>query len=206
MPLKLLHSPSPPSTAFDPAPLDLTHRPTRPGLAFSELALELGPELCARAAATAAADGQPLNLWAAWVIESERVLAELGDLGPALRADLDLLAERPDPPTPGGAARLGEYAQQLRRTFRAASAASATMPAQMPAVRIPGRLSLLVPDASLTAWRRAAIAADQTLEDWAGARLAGLPRMRASWEAAAAERGETLAEFVLAQAARRAAA
>lgn len=200
MHLRLLSSPSPPSGAFDPEPLDLTQRPTRPGLAHSELLVDLGPELGSRAGAAAAADGQPLALWAAWVIESERVLGEIAGSGAALAAELDRLAERPGTPTPGGATRLAEYATQLRRTLLVAS--SPARPSGDP----PGSLRVLLPDASLTSWRRAAIAAAQALDEWAAGRLGTLPRRRALWEAAAAERGETLAEWILAQAARRRAA
>ena len=68
--------------------------------------------------------------------------------------------------------------------------------------QIGGGLVMLVPLASLTAWRRAAIDCGETIEDWLARMLIPLPSGRVLWEAAAAERGETLAEWVLAQMAR----
>jgi hypothetical protein len=194
MHLKLLPPAPPPSAALSPAPFDLSHRPARPGLAHCELVLALEPSLCEAAIAAAAADAQLVEIWAAWVIESERLLAVLADRG-ELAEELDRLAARAPASTPGGAVRLREYAAQLRIRSAAPRSAAASGEGE--------GLVVLVPDASRTAWRRAAIEADLTLDAWVTERLRELPRGRALWEAAAAERGESLAEWILAQAARR---
>jgi hypothetical protein len=64
-------------------------------------------------------------------------------------------------------------------------------------------MTALIPYQAITAWRRDAIEEAQPFEEWAAERLRLLPRDRSLWEAAAAERGETLGEWVLLHAARR---
>jgi hypothetical protein len=62
---------------------------------------------------------------------------------------------------------------------------------------------LPVPYHSASAWRLAASAAAESVDLWSETLLAALPRHRSLWEAAAAEVGQTLGEWITVQAARR---
>jgi hypothetical protein len=192
-----LLAPAEPSGTFDPPAFDLAARPTRPGGVHVELLSDVSPELAARVRAAAATEGLPAEAWSAIVIESERLLRTLTVDRDRLVADLDLAARNQAAVIPGGARRLADYAAALRegpalpidRTPRIESAA--------------GRLLVLAPYNSTSSWRLAAIEGGLTMDCWVSSMLARPAVGRALWEAASAERGESLAEWILAQTARR---
>ena len=186
MHLKLL-SDEPLPTAFEPTAFDLSRSSTRPGTAHQEIHLELG------SASYCSFEGLDPAVCLGLLIEAGRVLDLFPDKRLWLVRELDVLASQPCSPTLGGDTRLHEYGRQLR--LAASRARQCQEPFSIP--------TLLVPYRSLTAWRRASITAGISLNEWARAHLdAALPG-HLLWEAAAAECGETLAEWMLSQAARR---
>ena len=202
MSLHLIESPPPAPQAFELTPIDLRRQPTRPGVTYSEIDFRVPIDLARTAVEIAADEGLQGSVWVGLVIESERIVGQACDgehQAEKLRSYLDELARTPSPPVPGGAARLTEFGKALRGAAR--------RPEQGPAVaqRIAEqpRLTARAPYQALTAWRRAAIGSGQRLDKWAAGRLLRLPRARFLWEASAAERGETLAEWVLVHATRR---
>jgi hypothetical protein len=201
MTLRLLESAPPPPPAFEVAPIELRRHPTRPSVTHVDIELELPIDLARGADELAAEEGLATTVWVALVIESERAVRRAcGNDSQAdeLRDRLDELARTPVAPVPGGAARLGAFGKALR----GAGSDAGPLPKRPVAIH-PERLSARAPYQALTAWRDAAIGEGQRLDEWAAERLRWLPRGRFLWEASAAERGETLAEWVLAQAARR---
>lgn len=196
--LRLVDSPSPTPPAFERDPIELRRQPTRPGVTHSEIGLRLPVELATNVLVSAAEERIPVAVWIGFVIESERALNQARSEGQqvdALCDELDQLARVPQPPVPGAARRLAEFGRSLRDAQQ--------RPELAPDLQNPGQLVARVPYPALTAWRRAAIECGQSVDGWAAARLAGLPRVRYLWEASAAERGETLAEWVFVHAARR---
>jgi hypothetical protein len=201
MPLRLVDSLAPSPQAFELAPFDLRRQATRPGVSHLEIDFD-APTVLAEAVRTIAAEeGLPDDVWVGLVIESERAVEVPCPDGSTedFRGHLDDLASTSGAPVPGGAARLGEFGKALR--------AAASRPRQSQGSRLPvterSQLTAKVPYQALTAWRRAAIEHAQPFDTWAVERLEPLPRARFLWEATAAERGETLAEWVLLYAARR---
>lgn len=198
MTLRLVDSRPPPPPAFEREPIDLRRQPTRPGVTHSEIELRLPVDLATKVLASAAEERIPVAVWIALVIESGRALDQTWREGwqvEALCDELDQLARVSQPPVPGGASRLAEFGRSLRDDQR--------RPKLGPEAQNPARLVARVPNPALTAWRRAAIESGLSVDGWAAARLARLPRVRYLWEASAAERGETLAEWVFVHAARR---
>jgi hypothetical protein len=166
-----------------------------------DIELKLPIDLVRAADELAAKEGLATAVWVALVIESDRAVRRA--CGDELQADelrerLDELARAPEASVPGGAARLGAFGKALR----SARSNGGPLPRRPLAIH-PERVCARAPYQALTAWRDAAIGERQRLDEWAAERLRRLPRGRFLWEASAAERGETLAEWVLAQAARR---
>jgi hypothetical protein len=201
MTLRLLESAPPPEPPFEVAPIDLGRHPTRPGVTHVDIKLELPIDLAHGAHDLAAMEGVPSAVWVALVIESERAVRQArGEDSDAeeLRDRLDELAKTPAAPVPGGALRLGAFGKALRH----AGPGAGPRPGR-PVTLHPQRMTARAPYQALTVWRAAAIGDGRRLDEWAAERLRPLPRGRFLWEASAAERGETLAEWVLVQAARR---
>ena len=144
----------------------------RPGLAHETVELELPPTATVIVAELAALDGLPVGLWAALAVESERAR------GDADAAALDEAALDPAPRAP--------YPTQLTVYAAALRAARPVEPVRAP-------IAMPVPYHTLLAWSHAA---EGSLLAWICALLERMPRRRHLWEAAAAERGQTLAEWV----------
>jgi hypothetical protein len=165
--------------------LDLRCR--RPGLAHEELDLALDSSTATRIAGDASREGVPSPLWAAIAIESERALCAAARTDRArreLRLYLDSAARQSGLGAQGDR-RLEAYATALRQATARTRDASATT-----------CLTLLVPYHTLLAWEIAADHEDTPLLDWARSRLLAVGPGRPLWEAAAAERGQTLGEWV----------
>jgi hypothetical protein len=162
--------------------LTILHEPlasldARPGMAYETVELELPPTATVIVRELAGLDGLPVGLWAALAVESERARGE---------ADADALDEAarelaPPPPYPS---RLTAYAAALR-------AARPVEPVREP-------IAMPVAHHTLLAWTHAA---EGSLLAWICTLLERMPRRRHLWEAAAAERGLTLAEWVITRAA-----
>lgn len=174
----------------DTTPMRLDARSRRPGLAHEELGLSLDRSTAERVVRQT--DGLPPPLWAVIAIESERALGAAtrpGESDAVLARRLDWTARRTTP-NPRRRTQLAAYAAALRRPPATAQPAPVTTP-----------LALLVPYHTLLAWE---IAGDQdsvSLADWARARLATVEMGRCLWEAAAADAGQMLAEWVALRAA-----
>lgn len=202
MSLRLVDPLPPTPLAFELAPIDLQRQPTRPGVTQTEIELQVGTELMEAASQAATEEGLSVSVWIGFVIESERAVRQACGENreiDELRERLDGMARELNPPIPGAATRLAEFGRALRNAAMAPTQGSA-MGGNL---RTPARLSARVPYQAVTAWRLAAIENGQPVNAWAIKHLQRLPRGRFRWEAAAAERGETLAEWVLVQAARR---
>jgi hypothetical protein len=105
-----------------------------------------------------------------------------------LIAELDRRAERfASPVTAAAASKQIAYAQALRRGEAQISAAPPF-----------GSMTVLLPDTIRTAWAGAASCKGMSMDDWIEAQLASAPRQAHLWEAASAEVGRTLAEWVYA--------
>lgn len=153
----------------------LDERACRPGMAHETVELELPPTAAAIVRELASLDGLPVGLWAALAVESERALAG------ADPAPLDFAARTSAPPAPYPT-RLTAYATALR--------AARPRPSER------ARIAMPVPYHTLLAWSQAA---GGSMLSWICAQLETMPRRRHLWEAAAAERGQTLAEWVAIQ-------
>ncbi len=161
--------------------LTIVHEPdatldARPGMAHEIVELELPPTATVIVCELAALDGLPVGFWAALAVESERAR------GHADAAVLDEAAREIAPPAPYPS-RLTAYAAALR-------AARPTEPVREP-------IAMPVAHHTLLAWSHAA---EGSLLAWFCAQLERIPRRRHLWEAAAAERGQTLAEWVVTRA------
>ena len=178
-----------------PATFDLQTQPVRPGLAHEQLELALPRESAIAISAAAVAEGVPRSLWAGIAIESERafraVVAITESRPHDLEAALDEASAEQHPITFAlKRKRLIAYACQLR---------------ERGAGRSDGALSCLsVPVGyhTFAAWEIEASQAGKVVEAWALELLLVLPTGRTQWEAAAAESGQTLAEWIAFQAAR----
>ena len=155
-------------------PFVLDHRSRRPGMAHETVELELPATATVIVSELAALDGLPVGLWAAIAVESERARVAVG--GDADRLDAAARWTAPAAPFP---TRLTAYAAALR-------AAHARDPVRAP-------IAMPVAYHTLLAWSRAA---EGSMLAWICAQLEVIPRRRHLWEAAAAERGQTLAEWV----------
>jgi hypothetical protein len=159
--------------------------------------------LAATVGELARSEGLREDAWIGLAIESERAvrLAAATEADAAqLRQQLDELAQKRSVPIPGGPVRLTNFSAALRQLGGKNEARPA---ATMIATSEETVLRASLPYQSVGAWRRYAIESSQSLDAWAIEHLEELPRNRFLWEATAAERGETLVEWVLAQATRR---
>lgn len=159
--------------------LTIVHEPdatfdARPGMAHEIVELELPPTATVIVAELAALDGLPVGLWAALAVESERARVAVG--GDADRLDAAARRSAPAAPFP---TRLTAYAAALR-------AAHAQAPVRAP-------IAMPVAYHTLLAWSQAA---EGSMLAWICSQLEVIPRRRHLWEAAAADRGQTLAEWV----------
>jgi hypothetical protein len=203
MHLRLIDSPPAPPDPFELPAVDLKTCPTRPGMTHSKIELRAPEGLALAAGELAVREGLREDCWIGLVIESERAVAQVArgaTQSDSFRAQLDERARRPAVPIPGAPVRLARFAAALRELVDrpgvpAAAGAGAADREVM--------LGVTVAYQSVGTWRRSAIEAGQTIDAWAIRLLQELPRGRVLWEAAAAERGESLAEWVLTQAARR---
>lgn len=194
MSLRLIASaPTAEPSGFDLPPYELSRLPTRPGVSHTEIPLKLPDAVAEAAVSLAASAGLPTVVWLGLAVESERAIAGLGLSHPAsaaLRSQLDTLAAGPIDPVMGGAQQLASFARSLRTAPRSGK------PAGEPT-------SAKIPYSSRSAWRLAAIEAEETLDSWAARLLGHATPRRALWEAAAAERGVALPEWILGHCARR---
>jgi hypothetical protein len=169
-------------------PPRLDSRSRRPGVAHEELELPLG-SCASAAAANAVHDRLPLPLWVLIAIESERALqaAASSELARTrLAARLDWIARMPT-------------TDASRETRLRAWAVVLRCPPDPPRDVAPApsvAIGLLVPYHTLFAWEFAADRAGVPLFEWARSRLASAGQGRALWEAAAAETGSTLGEWI----------
>lgn len=203
MNLQLVSSSPPSSDGFEIPKRDLRRMPTRPGVSQTRLSLTIAAALAEAAGDVAREEGLREDAWIGLAIESERAVRRLArdDASAArFRAVLDAAAANPLPPAPGLPVRASDFAAALRglRGHQDAEVARLSAPGQAEVT-----VSARIPFHSTAAWQRGAIAAGQTLGEWAAEHLRKLPRGRLLWEAAAVEAGETLAEWVLGQAVRR---
>jgi hypothetical protein len=166
------------------SPLRLDAGARRPGMAHERIELPLDAPASATISRLMAAERLPTGLLAVIAIESERSLRRAAGNhdAAALARRLDWAARRAVRPVRGS--QLGAYAAALRR-----AEATPTAPRGR-------RLELLVPYHTLLAWEMAADVIGMGLETWACAHLATARAGRKLWEAAAAERGQMLAEWV----------
>lgn len=186
--------------AYAPIAFDLRVHPMRPGLAHETLMVSLEAPVAAAIAETASAEALPCGLWAGIAIESERALRAAADahrVGPeTLKRQLDAWSMSAGRSLPGAhGRRLQAYARAIRHGVPA-----------LPSAVAEESLAVTVAYHSLLAWDRQAASEDTDTASWAQALLAVGPVGRPSWEAAAAQAGQTLGEWVALQAARRASA
>lgn len=178
-----------------PARFDLRVQATRPGVAYESIRITPSPDLIAAVCEVAADERLPPEPWAALAIESSRSLNLASSLlcVPARRLsnELNTAAAAPEsqrvPAGPGG--RLLAYARCLR-TAPQLTVENSQFPFVVP-----------VPYVAILAWQHAATESDARVGEWATNLLAELPTGRVAWEASAAEAGQTVCEWVLAQAA-----
>lgn len=170
-------------------PLRLNARARRPGIAHEELTLPLD-EFTRRAVRQGAArDRLPAALWVVLVGESTRALSRLAEISSATVSEiaqaLDARAARP-PATP--------------RDDRLAAWACALRDAQAAPELADRALTLLVPYHSAIAWHAHARTLESSVAGWLRPALMAAGPARHLWEAAAAERGQTMAEWCAAEA------
>jgi hypothetical protein len=172
-----------------------SERPSRPGMALDALVVPLDAKTTARVEGSAARCGVTIQLWAQVAIEARRALAEISD---ALGADpettvgaLDCAAVHASAPELARRSELVTYARGLR----------GATPRRARDVR-GGALPLSVPTHMLLAWRTAATTTHETVEAWAARCLSASHRAPLAWEAASADSGLSLGEWVAVQAAR----
>ncbi len=167
-------------------PMRLDARSRRPGLAHEEFNLCLDLPHAERACRRAAAEGLPPPLWAVIAIESQRALRAAcpDESSDAIASRLDWVARRP-PRQVRRATRLAAYAAVLR-----------CPPRTVQPVQVASELPLLVPYHTSLAWEIAAEDDEIALNDWALVQLAAAGTRRPLWEAASAEAGQMLAEWI----------
>lgn len=174
----------------------LSAQPFRPGELPAPLVLRL-PAGTRRAAANAASAVQiPVSLWIRTAVDCSRHLHEVtrfAGSSAGLRETLDELAERAPVHSMGALARRRQwlYAQALRRGDPSAPRSVSASP-----------LTVLLPDTSLAAWSQSAATCGLDLERWCEQLVQAAPERPHLWEAAAAEAGRSLGEWIYAMALR----
>jgi len=206
MHLRLVETAPPAPDAFEVPAVDLRKRPTRPGVTQAELTLRVSQHLAMAVGDLARSEGLREDAWIGLAIESERAVGQAAATesdAELLRGHLDTQAKERAMPIPGGPVRLNKFAVALRELGGTHNSSVSVLAAAGDDGAV---LKASLPYQSVGAWRRCAIESGQSLDAWAAERLVEPPRGRLLWEAAAAERGETLVEWVLTQATRRSAA
>lgn len=172
----------------------LAAQPFRPGEMPTPVVIRLSSEAFHVAIEAADAASLPVALWVRIAVECARHLEELNELGgsiPALHGALDELAYSA-PAHQVGSLRTHRqriYAQALRRGEPSSRRAISE-----------SRLTLLLPDTSLAAWSQCAAIAGLDLDRWCDRLVHAAPERAHTWEAAAAEAGRSLGEWVYAMA------
>jgi hypothetical protein len=174
-------------TTFARVP-SLESQPFRPGELPESVLIELGP-MATVAEERAARAGIPTELWLRLGVEAVRHIDLLAELLNVERrevvAALDAGADVWSAVAPLETRRQRAYAQHLR----AASPRPASRPARTP-------YSLAIPDMIVSAWSVAATTAGETISEYVAARVDDAPDGLARWEAAAAELGRSLGEWI----------
>lgn len=168
----------------------LDAQPFRPGELPESVLVELGA--AARLVEDRAAHaGIPAGLWLRLGVEAVRHVEELAealDLPPTgVLEALDSALEDVPSLAPLEARRQRAYAQQLR----AANSSGSRRPHM-------SRYSLAIPDYMVAAWSIAAAEAAMAISTYVATIVKRVPPRVAEWEAAAAERGQPLAEWIYA--------
>jgi hypothetical protein len=181
-----------------PAGHDLDAQPQRPGELTVTVVVALERAARRSVAWGAASERLPADLWLTIAIEAQRCLSLASELigvpAEQLADELDRTAAQSKETGDGhpALARLRAYAEALREG-RGADAET-VVPASLP----------LNPGVHVAAaWAAQAGRMGATVEQWASDASNSLPPGRAAWEAASAAEGQPLAEWTLAQAARR---
>lgn len=174
-------------------PYDLALQPQRPGELGRETVVSPTPEHATEIERRASVAGLPTALWSTLAVEATRsislVAAVLGIPPLVAETALSSAARKAEPPQ--RRSRLNDYASALRAAV-----------ARDPCPFI-GGVALRPGLASVTAWEAEAAAAEMPLEAWILRAIAAAPDGFVAWEAAAADRGYSLPEWALVQAARR---
>jgi hypothetical protein len=188
--------------AYDMRPHDLVSRPQRPGELTVAVVIDLDAAARAHVSNSAREAGVPASLWLTVAIEAQRSLDQAtalvhGDDG-ELAAELDNAAGGSSATTAHetsapALAQLRSYAMALRAGAAPSggSLVGTSLPV-FPALHVAG------------AWAIEAGHHGLAVSAWAANQAAARPAGRVAWEAAAASSGQTLSEWVLAQAVRRA--
>jgi hypothetical protein len=166
----------------------LESQPFRPGEVPRLLVVDLDRVVSERLDAEAADLGLPRELWLRIAVEASRLLRRAAHLlGVARNEVIRYVEERSRALnlTTMEAARYDAYAKQIRQG-RGSGRRRAPV----------SRLSIPIPESMVTAWSIDAAADSQTLEEFVNARALDAPAGAASWEAASAERGQSLGEWM----------
>lgn len=138
--------------------------------------------------------GLPLDLWARLAIEGSRQVERTVDLAEiercAFAAELD---ERAAAARHGAISTLACGLRGYARLLRAAAPVHFDCQPQR-------KLTLLIPDQLAVGWASAANAAGMAFDVWSSEMILVAPAGIVTWEAAAAEAGDSLGEWILAAA------
>jgi hypothetical protein len=183
---------------FDPPPLLLDERTQRPGELASPVVVEVPSALGVRLDSLARGARLPVPLFARIAVEAARALDELTSVleppdAEAVAALLDTAAE------PNASGFEPPPARALRVYARALCSGGATARRGSPS-----DLTLIVSDRLRARWSLAAQAEGLALEAWIASKLERARGGCERWEAQAAFDGQTLGEWVMLQALRRA--
>ncbi|WP_445151372.1 hypothetical protein [Baekduia sp. Peel2402] len=188
--------------AYDLRPHDLVARPQRPGELTTLVVVDLDDAARAHISSSAHEAGVPAALWLTVALEAQRSLRQAVALVRGDEADLATALDDAAGPSAMSAtgdrrspalAQLHSYAAALRAgaVLAGASPVGTSLPLS-PALHV------------AAAWAVDAQRHGLTVSAWAADCTSTLPAGRLSWEAASASQAQTLAEWVLAQAMRRA--
>lgn len=172
----------------------LEAQPVRPGEMPEVLLVELGAEAAARTASEVERTGVPTPLWLRLAVEAARhvfAAAARGGISPEqIIGSLDEAAAGSAGSVRAVQSRRHcEYARLLR------TASSRRRDWVMPSRYV----EVAAPDALLTAWALEAAQVAVDLSEFVSARVVEAPLECVTWEAAAAEEGRSLAEWIYAQ-------
>jgi len=175
------------------AAYDLVRQPQRPGDLCGEVVLTVPADDSARYEEEASRLGLPVELWATLAAEASRSIATVcaltGKSGYAATGLLDEAAL--DSGVDFHRTRLNDYAKALRTS------------SPRPTVKSLGRIALRPSLSALTAWEVEAERIGTSSQAWALAAVESATGGFVGWEAAAADRGQSMVEWATLQAARR---